>query len=276
MQFSYRGIDIYYETLGEGQPLLMIHGGGPDHRLMKGCMEPNFDQDSKYKRIYFDLPGMGYSTVADWITNADDMLEVVLQFIDFIIPNETFLLAGESYGGYLSRGVMKRMSNRIEGLLMICPVIKPPNDRILPERTVLLENSGLLGSISKEDRELYESIAVIQDKDTWERYKKNIIPGLRLANYKFLEKLQSEGYAFSFDVDSMNEKFDKPVLLIAGRQDANVGYKDAWSIMDNYPRGSYVVLDRAGHCLENEQKVVFECLTKEWLMRCEECMFNNN
>jgi len=46
---------------------------------------------------------MGRSSSADWITNADIMLEVLISFIEKVIPNEKFLLAGESYGGYLSR-----------------------------------------------------------------------------------------------------------------------------------------------------------------------------
>jgi len=270
MIFSFRGSDIYYEVIGKGKPIVMIHGGGPDHRLMKGAMEHTFECENRYKRIYFDLPGMGASTVADWVSNSDDLLSVVLEFIDFIVPKGTFLIAGESYGGYLARGVISNLSNRIEGLLLICPVIKPPNERILPKKTVLVNNPELLSSLKTEDREKYESIAVVQDKETWLLYKNNVIPGLKIANYEFLRKIASIGYTFSFEVDALNARFDKPVLVITGRQDANVGYKDAWSIMDNYPRGSYIVLDRAGHCLEIEQRIVFKCLTKEWLTRCEE------
>ncbi|MGF7050748.1 pimeloyl-ACP methyl ester carboxylesterase [Paenibacillus sp. DS2015] len=44
----------------EGTPIVMIHGWGPDHRPMKGCMEPIFQtSNTDWKRIYFDLPGMG-------------------------------------------------------------------------------------------------------------------------------------------------------------------------------------------------------------------------
>ena len=50
---------VYYETYGEGVPILMIHGFCPDHRLMQGCMEPIFVGRPGWKRIYFDLPGMG-------------------------------------------------------------------------------------------------------------------------------------------------------------------------------------------------------------------------
>lgn len=270
MIFSFKGIEIHYEIIGEGKPIVMLHGCSPDHRLMVGCMEPIFESNKHYKRIYFDLPGMGLSTSSEWAASSDAILEIVLEFIDFIIPGESFLLAGESYGGYLARGVVHNMSNRVEGMLLICPSIVHYTKRTLPEKTVLVKNSDLLSTLSEEDRLQYESVAVVQDKATFEHFKRYVMPGLKLADSVFLEKLKSGGYVFSFDVDDANGIFEKPVLLIAGRQDTSVGYKDAWRIMDNYPRGSYVVLDRAGHALESEQKTVFKCLVKEWLMRCQE------
>lgn len=66
--------------------------------------------------------------------------------------------------------------------------------------------------------------------------------------------------------------FEKPALFILGKQDASVGYKDAWDILDNYPRGTFAVLDRAGHNLQLEQVGLFNCLVNEWLDRVEEAM----
>ena len=60
MECLVRDVKINYEIYGEGIPVLMINGWGPDHRLMEGCMEPVFQTMGKaWKRIYFDLPGMG-------------------------------------------------------------------------------------------------------------------------------------------------------------------------------------------------------------------------
>jgi len=65
-------------------------------------MEPIFAKKTGYKRIYIDLPGMGKTKAADWIINSDVMLEIVMAFIQKVIPGERFLLVGQSYGGYLS------------------------------------------------------------------------------------------------------------------------------------------------------------------------------
>lgn len=52
-------VSVYYETFGEGFPIVLIHGFTPDHRLMTGCMEPVFENQPGWHRIYLDLPGMG-------------------------------------------------------------------------------------------------------------------------------------------------------------------------------------------------------------------------
>lgn len=74
----------------------------------------------------------------------------------------------------------------------------------------------------------------------------------------------------SFDCDKLSEKFCKPTLFLVGRQDSCVGYKDAWNILDNYPRATFAVLDKAGHNLQIEQGEVMSSLVDEWLERVSE------
>ena len=62
----------------------------------------------------------------------------------------------------------------------------------------------------------------------------------------------------------------QPALILAGRQDATVGYLDALKLTENYPRGTFAILDRAGHGLEVEQETLFNSLVEEWLDRVAE------
>jgi len=63
------------------------------------------------------------------------------------------------------------------------------------------------------------------------------------------------------------EKFKKPTVILLGRQDSSVGYKDAWTTLDNYTRATFAVLDRAGHNLQIEQVELFNSLVTEWIVR---------
>lgn len=55
-----------------------------------------------------------------------------------------------------------------------------------------------------------------------------------------------------------------------GRQDSYEGYKDAWTILERYPRATFAVIDRAGHNLQIEQPEIFNSLVNEWLTAVEE------
>ena len=272
MIFNFRDVELYYEIYGEGVPIIMIHGCKPDHRLMKGCMEPIFNSiEGFFKRIYFDLPGMGMTKAQPWIINSDNILEIILNFIDTIIPSQQFIIAGESYGGYLARGIIKKRFSNVDGLLLICPVAEPEHRKnTLPLSKVFEKDDSLLNSLSEEDRKQFEFISVIQNANVWDRFKDDILPALKIADTSFIDERFSNSFSFSFNADNLENPYMKPVLIITGRQDFIVGYQDIFKIIENYPRGSFVVLDKAGHNLQIEQVHLFNELVKDWLKRLSE------
>ena len=84
-----------------------------------------------------------------------------------------------------------------------------------------------------------------------------------------------EERTYSFDLEALTNPFEKPTLILTGRQDTHVGYRDAWNILEKYPRATFVVLDCAGHALGVEQEGLFRALIHEWLDRVEEVQPNN-
>lgn len=263
---------IHYEIYGEGKPILMIHGFYPDHRLMMGCMEPLFTGKDKliqgYQRIYVDLPGMGTSEAAEWIQSSDDMLEVVKAFIDLVIPNRSFIVVGESYGGYMARGLLSLMPERIEGVAFICPmIVANASDRKRPEHTVLIHDKELMQSLTAEMAEDFSSMSVVQSPEIHKRYENEIMCGVRMANGEFLTRLQQKAYAFSQNISLESVPYLKPTLFLTGRQDASTGYVDAWNILEHYPRATYAVLDLAGHNLQIEQVELFNGLVVNFFQR---------
>ncbi len=273
MECNIRDVKIYYESIGEGTPILMIHGWSPDHRLMKGCMEPVFQTlDTAWKRIYFDLPGMGKTKGAPWINGSDRMLELVLGFIDAVLPDQHFVLAGESYGGHIARGIIHKRPSVVDGLLLICPAVDAVDQEVKEkdaEFRVLEEDAALLNSLSEEDRNYFTGggFNTVRNRRVWERYRDEVLPGLKLADYSFLNNCLSQHGPYSFNVDELEKPFMKPSLFLAGRQDSVVGYRNLWKIIGMYPRASFVLLDKAAHNLQTEQDVLFTAAVKEWLDR---------
>ncbi|WNB90938.1 alpha/beta hydrolase [Bacillus sp. NEB1478] len=256
---------MYYEDIGTGTPIVMIHGFSPDHRLMEGCMEPIFQEKKDYRRIYLDLPGMGQTRDYETINNSDEMLEAVIELIEKLIPNESFLLAGQSYGGYMIRGIITKMPERVLGAALICPMIIPDKeDRTLPEHQALQVDEGFLSTLTKEERDDFRGINVKLNEHTWKRYSEEVVSGLKAADYVFLGKIE-KAYGYSFEIDKV--EFNKPMVLLTGKQDHITGYKDVYDILDNYPRASFSVLETAGHNLQIDQPQLLNLHINEWLDR---------
>jgi pimeloyl-ACP methyl ester carboxylesterase len=70
---------------------------------MVGLMEPHFERRAGWRRLYPDLPGMGQTPGPGWLTTQDQMLDVLLAFIDTVIPGQRLVVVGVSYGGLLAR-----------------------------------------------------------------------------------------------------------------------------------------------------------------------------
>lgn len=265
-----RQAEIYYEDLGVGKPVILIHGYSPDHRLMSGCMEPIFTKRDGWRRIYIDLPGMGFTKNYNEISSSDEMLSAVLDFIQAIIPEQEYLIAGESYGGYIARGIIQKQQEQILGAAFICPVIIPfLKDRIVEKHKILKTDGKFIEKLSKEELEDFSSKNVVLDEYTWLRYNQEILSGCKIADEKFLNKVKDK-YGFSFEIDQ--SEFNKPSVFLLGKQDSSVGYKDALEMINKYPRGTFAVLDKAGHNLQIEQPQLFNILVNEWLDRIEELL----
>jgi pimeloyl-ACP methyl ester carboxylesterase len=269
-------LPVYYEQYGDGRPVLFIHGWTLDHRYEVADFEPIFRQRQGWRRVYLDLPGMGQTPARDWITNQDDMLGVVLSFIDQVLPQTRFAVVGSSSGAYLARGVVYHRAALLDGVLLRVPlIVADDTKRTLPPSAPLIQDPKLVARLDPDgvdglsevliQREGY--IAALRSK-----HQTTVQAAQQLADMAFLGRIRSDAsrYAFSFDVDALPAPCRAPTLIIAGRQDGAVGYRDAWSIVENYPRGTFVVLDRAEHALPVEQTSVFHALVNEWLDRIEE------
>lgn len=272
MECLLENITVHYEVFGDGKPIIVLPGWSLNTRYMAHEMEPYFQQRHGWQRIYIDPPGHGKTPGKEWITDQDKMLEVVLACIDRLTEGKRFCLMGVSLGGYLARGVRRFRADLVDGIAMIVPaIITEDNKRTVPPHKVLVEEPGIRAEIAPAEMDFYE-MAVIRTRK-WLDYQRGFpqVPEEELGDFPFLSSIREhpEKYALSFNVDNVPEPFLRPCLIITGRQDANVGYRDAWNILEKYPRATYVVLDRAGHELEEKQDLV-NALVNDWLDRVEE------
>lgn len=204
------------------------------------------------------------------IDGSDAVVDAILDFMDESFPGERFALVGNSWGGMLARSIASRHDSRTIGLALICPtVVADQQRRTLPPRTVIHNDSELLSSLPEQDRTDYAAMSVIQTPENWRLFRDHVIPGLRTFDEGAGEQI-GRGYALENDPESTGRAYQKPTLIITGRQDQAVGYFDAFAVLENYPHATFVALDRAGHNAHLDQRALVDTLFAEWLARVDQ------
>jgi pimeloyl-ACP methyl ester carboxylesterase len=249
MEGIIKGGTVHYEVCGEGMPVVMLHGGPGDLNNMKGLMEPLFQGRSGWQRLYFDLPGCGLTQANEKVSTYDDVLAFVLEFITSQLPERRFALVGYSYGGYLARGIIHQWSDRVSGLCLIAPrIMQDRTMKTAPAHGTLFVEPGFREYLTPDEEWMTDYI-VEQTKEGLEAMREHFLPGLELYDEDHSDQMNKLSPGLSFDVDDLAGPFEKPALVITGRQDSVTGYQDAWMLLEKYPRATYVALDRAGHFL---------------------------
>ncbi|KAL7942848.1 putative alpha/beta hydrolase [Trichoderma barbatum] len=261
--------------IGEGLPVLIIHGWQMEAKVEELDFEPIFSKIPGLRRIYVDLPGMG-TTPANDIKDLDDMYFRLVQFIDSRIGTSRFVVTGTSCGGYLARAIAQKYIEQVDGLLLRVPLIETKDSmRDLDAFKPLVANEQLMSSLSAEDRKLLRNV-LIQTPAYIEALKAKCTevyhPAEKASESKALDPIRADPdrYRLSLSLDDKDAKFFAPTLILCGRQDDSVGYRDSLRLLELYPRSTYVVLDRGVHNLPVDETGVFEALVRDWITRVNE------
>jgi len=255
------GVDVHYVELGSADAehtVVVLHGFPIDQRLCVATFEPSFRQRPGWRRIYPDFPGMGQTRAPDWVASTNDIFKVTQDAVNALVPGR-YALAGTSYGGYVAMGIAEATPDRVTGLALIVPVIVAAHeDRDVAAHQVLVRDDGL------HSTEMFEELAVVVTADTLRRHNEQIEPAVADADQAAVDRI-SANYAGTFPL--VGPSYERPSLVVLGRQDNVLGFNDQWHAMGQWPRATFVILDRAGHALASEQPALLTPLIDDWLDR---------
>ncbi len=257
--------EVSYEVIGKGLPVVFLHGYELNSNTTKYWFEPIYKTLKGFQRIYFDLPGMGKSKAGTELKNADDMREVIIDFINFIIPNQRFYLVGLSYGAYLGLGLLSKIPESVIRSLLVCPVIKADTKkRNLPAFRIAFKDDSFIKTLSKAEYDSIKTWMVIQNLETYNRYLKELVPALKSGQKAFQKDFMAYGYAFKDEDRIYKKSIDVPILFLCGKEDNCVGYQDTIDLSRNFSRTDVIILSEAGHNLPIEQRDKFEKIVQDW------------
>lgn len=112
------GANLFYETLGSGPAVLLMHGGlGLSHDYFR----PYFDRLSEtHTIVYDDHFGNGQSdTPDDYSEMTFDRLTSDAAALMTLLGHDTFTLIGHSYRGFIAQAFAINHGDRLDGLVLM-------------------------------------------------------------------------------------------------------------------------------------------------------------
>jgi len=229
------GINLAYVRLGQGTPLVLIHGFPLDHTSwneVTSLLQNEFDV------ILPDLRGFGQSTTVETQYTVSDMADDLAGLLD-ALGIEKAAIAGHSMGGYVALAFAKKYPNRVSGLGLISSQAVAD----APERKE--------GRYKTAADVAEKGITVVADAMT---QKLSAEAKVQVFVRDVIEKQSKLGMIGALKAMAEREDFTHylssvrfPVVLIHGDADVLISIERAEEIQVALPSARFVALQGAGH-----------------------------
>lgn len=250
--------EVHYLEIGNGKPLILIHGGGSHSSEWINILKP---LSINYHLYVVDRPGCGLTDSFDY--TGVDFRESAVQFVSSFMNAlglEKASFVGQSMGGYFSICFSLQHPERVEKLLLIgapagMNLWIPPILRLLGTKGL---NRFLVNTIAKPSvanvKNVHKQILVADVKKVSDDYFKHcyygqLIPGNDKGFLSLLENvLTIRGWRKGLYIGDKLHQLKVPVRFIWGDKDVfekpETGMPKTLKIQDC----KFEVVANAGHC----------------------------
>jgi len=258
------GVEINYESTGNGTPFVLIHGH-PFDRTMWDLQVKAFSP--KYHVITPDLRGFGNSSLPDTPTKFEYYATDVLCLLDHL-KIESFYLCGLSMGGQVIMEIFRQAPSRIKTMIFA---------------------DTFAGLDTPEVKQGRYNTANRLEKEGMGPYVKDVLPKMIMPKHvasmpemsagllKMMENAPAKGAATALRaraerINYLTEtlpQIDIPTLVIVGRGDEFTPVAKAEELKQNLKHCKLVVIEEAGHLPTMEQPEEFNSAVLDFLAGIE-------
>jgi len=269
------GNKLAVEVLGpEGAPVLIAHHGAPglgsraEPRASFGALADTF------RVVVFDARGSGESegnppfTHEQWAADVEGLRQW--------IGAERIVLAGGSYGGFISMEYAIRYPDRVSALVLRDTSADHENERAARENA--LSSSRVDIDVEKLDRINSGTVRDDDDlRDCWREilplYDHHYDPAKveeRVATTPY--RYETHNFAFAhnqpqYDIKAQLPGITCPTLVTVGRDDWITPVASSETIASLIPNAELVVFEKSGHSPQIEERELWLAVVREFLRK---------
>ncbi len=266
-----RGGSLYYETAGEGTPLVLIHAGFLDNRMWN----EQFQKFAKNLRVIrYDVRGYGRSSKPSGeYSDAEDLFTLLKH-----LKIESASILGVSNGGRIALDFVSVHPSMVNSLILVSPGIRgykssgPEEDREWEE----LDNKGDLQDLAISENRIDDAINI--DLEIWASAQsatsKSRILEIATANSHIHKnppnKLQKSPEPPAFT--KLNQ-IRIPTILIVGDQDVKGMQLMTKRLHELIPGSKLKVIRGADHIANMSRSAEFNAIVSSFLQQSGQVSF---
>jgi|AntAceMinimDraft_1070359.scaffolds.fasta_scaffold42978_2 pimeloyl-ACP methyl ester carboxylesterase len=260
LTFAYKDQhSVSYNKVGEGKPLLILHGWGSSAQVMM----PIAKALAPFRSCYvLDLPGFGKSPEPPKAWAIADYLALVIQFTKQVIGQEKVDLIAHSFGGRIT---LKWLADT-ENAPLLDKVLITGGAGLKPKRSLQFYAKKYLAKVLKTPLTWLpeplqsKALKALRNTQLWQR--------LGSSDYRQLSGVMRETFVKTVSefLDPLLPKIQQEVFLLWGETDAATPLDQAHRLEKGMKNATLVKIANAGHYAFIDQTAQFNAITKAYLV----------
>lgn len=266
------GMPVHYRDLGEGTPIVLLHGTGASLHTWHGWVNHLLDS---FRLISVDLPAFGLTGPHP---KRDYSIAAYVEFVDQFVHQigvDSFALAGNSLGGLIAWSYAAEHTDKITELILLDPSgfpglsaadKAPPLPMRLAQNPIsaaLLKRLTPKSIIEKSLLDVYADDSKVNQPLIDRYFNMSLREGNRQA---FVDRSNTVR-----NVDTMSLKeIQQPTMIMWGAEDLWIPVGDAERFAQLLPNDTVVILPNIGHVPMEEEPVLTAQIVADWLQQVRE------
>lgn len=250
----------HYHDLGEGTPVLFLHGSGTGVTAAANWWLnlPDISQD--VRTIAIDSIGYGQTVVAeDTEYGIREWANHAVRVLDALGIEKTWIV-GNSLGGWVGFQFAIDHPDRLAGIISMGTGGAKLTGALKGHSNPELSEEGIRNTLEK----FVVDKSLITEELVTLRYQSalNDTATERLAEVVAARDRDREALPLNFDVLA---KLDIPVLLIHGVQDVVIPVSRTWELLNTIPTADAHIFSQCGHWSQVERAGEFNTIVRQFL-----------